>query len=34
MNPGKLVAEDRRGLALWMEYDARSRKGKVRQAHF
>ncbi|KAI9878723.1 MAG: DNA-directed DNA polymerase epsilon, subunit B [Pleopsidium flavum] len=34
MNPGKLVAEGRRGMAQWMEYDARSRKGKVRQAHF
>ena len=34
MNPGRLVAEDRRGVARWVEYDARTRKGKVQETRF
>ncbi|MCJ1255680.1 DNA-directed DNA polymerase epsilon, subunit B [Lignoscripta atroalba] len=34
MNPGRLVAEGRRGLARWMEYDAGTRRGKTREATF
>jgi len=34
MNPGKLVAEGRRGMARWMEYDARTREGKIKEARF
>lgn len=34
MNPGKLVADGKRGMAQWMEYDTRSRRGKTRQTHF
>lgn len=34
MNPGRLVAEDRRGIAKWIEYDARTRKGRVLEARF
>lgn len=34
MNPGKLVAEDCRGLARWVEYDLRTRRGKVREERF
>lgn len=30
MNPGKLLAEGRRGIAKWVEYDIRTRKGAVR----
>ena len=30
MNPGRFVAEGRKGLARWVEYDATSRRGKTR----
>ena len=31
MNPGPLVTDRRRGVAQWMEYDARTRRGKTRE---
>lgn len=31
MNPGPLVTDHRRGVAQWMEYDARTRRGKTRE---
>lgn len=34
MNPGSLVSNERRGLASWMEYDVKSRRGKTRQTRF
>ena len=34
MNPGRLVAEGRRGVARWVEYDARTRRGKTRETTF
>ena len=34
MNPGRLVAEERKGLARWMEYDAATRRGKTREVNF
>ncbi|MCJ1461240.1 DNA-directed DNA polymerase epsilon, subunit B [Mycoblastus sanguinarius] len=34
MNPGPLTPQDRRGVARWMEYDARTRRGKTREARF
>lgn len=34
MNPGKLVAEGRRGVARWVEYDTRTRRGKTRETTF
>ena len=34
MNPGRLIAEERRGLARWMEYDAGTRRGKTREVMF
>lgn len=34
MNPGSVVAPGRRGVAKWVEYDVRSRTGKVREALF
>lgn len=34
MNPGSLVSDERRGIAQWMEYDARSRRGKTREKRF
>ncbi|KAI4133955.1 MAG: hypothetical protein LQ347_001920 [Umbilicaria vellea] len=34
MNPGRLVAEGRRGVARWVEYDARTRRGKTRETNF
>ena len=34
MNPGRLLVHGRRGMAQWMEYDARTRRGKVKQANF
>ncbi|SLM35237.1 DNA polymerase alpha/epsilon, subunit B [Lasallia pustulata] len=34
MNPGKLVAEGRRGIARWVEYDASTRRGKTRETTF
>lgn len=32
MNPGSLTPQGRRGVAQWMEYDARTRRGKIREA--
>lgn len=34
MNPGCLVSDERRGIAQWMEYDARTRRGKTRETRF
>ncbi|KAI4195141.1 MAG: hypothetical protein LQ350_007375 [Teloschistes chrysophthalmus] len=34
MNPGALVAPGKRRVAQWMEYDARTRKGKAREIRF
>ncbi|KAI4247551.1 MAG: hypothetical protein L6R40_001499 [Gallowayella cf. fulva] len=34
MNPGPLVAPGKRGVAQWIEYDARTRKGKLRDVRF
>ncbi|KAL8772186.1 MAG: hypothetical protein Q9209_002621 [Squamulea sp. 1 TL-2023] len=34
MNPGALVAPGKRGVAQWMEYDARTRKGKPRDVRY
>ncbi|KAI4103972.1 MAG: hypothetical protein L6R37_003534 [Teloschistes peruensis] len=34
MNPGALVAPGKRRVAQWMEYDARTRKGKPREIRF
>lgn len=34
MNPGRLVADGRKGSARWIEYDAASRRGKVREVTF
>lgn len=34
MNPGKLLVDGRRGMARWIEYDARTREGKIKEAHF
>ncbi|KAL8943307.1 MAG: hypothetical protein Q9216_001150 [Gyalolechia sp. 2 TL-2023] len=34
MNPGALVAPGKRGVAQWIEYDARTRKGKTRDMRF
>lgn len=34
MNPGSLVTNTRRGVAQWMEYDARTRRGKTRDTRF
>ncbi len=34
MNPGKLVVDGRRGMARWIEYDARTGEGKTRETHF
>ena len=34
MNPGPLTPEGRRGVAQWMEYDARTRKGTTREARY
>ena len=31
MNPGPLLSQGRRGVAQWMEYDARTRRGKTRE---
>lgn len=31
MNPGPLMTDKRRGVAQWMEYDARTRRGKTRE---
>lgn len=34
MNPGSLVSDERGGIAQWMEYDARTRRGKAREKRF
>ncbi|KAK0515086.1 hypothetical protein JMJ35_002465 [Cladonia borealis] len=34
MNPGPLTPGGRKGVAQWMEYDARTRKGMTREARF
>lgn len=34
MNPGKLVAGGRKGVARWIEYDARSKRGRTREAQY
>ncbi|KAI9836826.1 MAG: hypothetical protein M1819_000991 [Sarea resinae] len=34
MNPGKLVPDGKRAVARWIEYDARTRRGRVREALF
>ncbi|KAL8840929.1 MAG: hypothetical protein Q9170_001122 [Blastenia crenularia] len=34
MNPGALIAPGRRGVAQWIEYDARTHKGKMRDVRF
>ncbi|KAL9030643.1 MAG: hypothetical protein Q9196_001253 [Gyalolechia fulgens] len=34
MNPGALVVPGKRGVAQWIEYDARTRKGKIRDVRF
>ncbi|KAL8805509.1 MAG: hypothetical protein Q9223_004852 [Gallowayella weberi] len=34
MNPGALIAPGKRGVAQWMEYDARTRKGRTRVVRF
>ncbi len=34
MNPGPLTPQGRRGVAQWMEYDARTRRGKAREARY
>ncbi|KAL8760247.1 MAG: hypothetical protein Q9199_000146 [Rusavskia elegans] len=34
MNPGPLVAPGKRGIAQWIEYDTRTRKGKTRDVRF
>ena len=34
MNPGPLVPHGRKGVVKWMEFDTRTRRGKVREARF
>ena len=34
MNPGPLVSQRGKGVAQWMEYDARTRRGKMRETRF
>lgn len=34
MNPGPLTPQGRKGVAQWMEYDARPRRGKTREIRF
>lgn len=34
MNPGSLTSPDRRGVAQWVEYDARTRLGKSKEARY
>lgn len=34
MNPGPLTPPGRRGVVQWMEYDARTRRGKTREARY
>ena len=34
MNPGPLTSQGRKGIAQWMEYDARTKRGKTREIRF
>ena len=34
MNPGPLTSRGRKGVAQWMEYDARTSRGKTREMRF
>ena len=34
MNPGPLTPQSRKGIAQWMEYDARTRRGTTREVRF
>ena len=34
MNPGRLIAEGQKGVARWIEYDARTRRGKIREVRY
>ncbi|KAG8532613.1 uncharacterized protein KY384_002490 [Bacidia gigantensis] len=34
MNPGCLIMSGKRGVAQWMEYNVKTRRGKVRESHF
>ncbi|MCJ1399388.1 DNA-directed DNA polymerase epsilon, subunit B [Xylographa trunciseda] len=34
MNPGRLVAQGQKGVARWVEYDARTRRGNIREAKY
>ena len=34
MNPGSLISSERKGLARWMEYDAKTRRGKSKEIRF
>ncbi|MCJ1317390.1 DNA-directed DNA polymerase epsilon, subunit B [Xylographa vitiligo] len=34
MNPGRLVAEGRKAVARWIEFDARTRRGKIREVTY
>ena len=34
MNPGSLVSTEARGMAGWIEYDVKTRRGKIRQARY
>lgn len=34
MNPGPLTPQGRRGVAQWMEYDAKTRRGKTREIRY
>lgn len=34
MNPGPIKAPGRKGVAQWIEYDIRTRRGKLKEAHY
>ncbi|MCJ1295799.1 DNA-directed DNA polymerase epsilon, subunit B [Xylographa carneopallida] len=34
MNPGRLVVDGRKAIARWIEFDARSRRGKIREVKY
>ena len=34
MNPGRLVSTEARGMAGWIEYDVKTRRGKIKQARY
>lgn len=34
MNPGSLVSTEARGMAGWIEYDVKTRRGKIRQSRY